>query len=894
MPVRLLKNSPQVDYNSDGKFALRIAGVLDRALEYGINSIKYSWPNLLVCNEATGVLMTKTDLFKQWRTFSKGMSADAIELGLANHLQYSLAKDQYTATRNDLYLALALSVRDRLVERWIRTQQAYYHTDAKRIYYLSAEYLLGRALVNNMINLGLYEQVQEALQRLDLDLTSVINEEPEPGLGNGGLGRLAACFLDSMATLQLPAYGYGIRYEFGIFEQAIRGLQQVECPDTWLTMANPWEIARPERSYVVRFYGRTTSVKGLDGNLIYDWVDTEEVKGIAYDTPISGYGCGTVNTLRLWAARATKEFDLEYFQHGDYFRAVQEKNIGENISKVLYPNDNIFEGQELRLKQQYFFVSCSIQDIIRRYLVTNSNFDAFPEKVAIQLNDTHPSLAIAELMRIFLDVYRMNWERSWDIINRTFAYTNHTLLAEALERWPVSMLEKLLPRHLEIIYEANRLFLRDVAIHYPGDLERLSKMSLIEEGSEKKVRMAHLAIVGSHSVNGVAALHTKLLMEKELKLFNEMFPGKFNNKTNGVTPRRWLHMSNRALSQLITERIGDNWVIHLDELRKLEALVDDADFRERFRSIKLQAKKNLTRIARELTNHRIDPDSIFDVQVKRIHEYKRQLLNILNIVATWLKIKDDPKMDYYPRTFIFGGKAAPSYQMAKLIIRLICHVGELINRDPDTRNLIKVIFLPNYRVTLAEKIFPASDVSEQISTAGFEASGTGNMKFALNGAVTIGTLDGANIEIKEEVGDDNIFIFGLTSDEVTALKQNYNPRSYYENNPILKRTIDLIKSNFFNPDSPGLLDPIIDTLLDRDPYMILADFISYEEAQSKVEIAYRDRDRWTKMAILNVARAGKFSSDRTICEYNDEIWHAVPVPIQAETDGNIQLNKETL
>ncbi len=832
--------------------------------------------------------MTKTDLFTRWRTFNKGMDAEAIELGLANHLQYSLSKDQYTATRNDLYLALALTVRDRLVERWIRTQQAYYHSDAKRIYYLSAEYLLGRALINNMINLGIYEPIKEALHRLDLDLASIVNEEPEPGLGNGGLGRLAACFLDSMATLQLPAYGYGIRYEFGIFEQAIRGLQQVECPDAWLTMTNPWEIARPERTYVVRFYGRTSSVKGLDGNLIHDWIDTEEVKGIAYDTPISGFGCNTVNTLRLWAARATKEFDLEYFQHGDYFRAVHEKNVGENISKVLYPNDNIFEGQELRLKQQYFFVSCSIQDIIRRYLVTNSNFDAFPDKVAIQLNDTHPSLAIAELMRVFLDVYRMGWERSWDIVTRTFAYTNHTLLSEALERWPVSMLERLLPRHLEIIYEANRLFMRDVAIRYPGDSQKLSDMSLIEEGGSKKVRMAHLAIVGSHSVNGVAALHTKLLMEQELRLFNDMFPDKFNNKTNGVTPRRWLYLSNRPLTQLITEKIGDKWVVDLDELRKLEPYVEDVEFCDRFRAMKLDAKKNLTRIARDLTNHRIDPDSIFDVHVKRIHEYKRQLLNILNIVATWLELKDNPKLNYYPRTFIFGGKAAPAYNMAKLIIRLICHVGELINRDPDTRNFIKVIFLPNYRVTLAEKIFPASDVSEQISTAGFEASGTGNMKFALNGAITLGTLDGANVEIREEVGDDNIFIFGMTAEEVAALRQSYDPRAYYESDTLLKRTIDLVKSNFFNAENPGMFDAIVETLVNSDPYMVLADFNSYRIAQTKVEAAYRDRDRWTKMAILNIARAGKFSSDRTINQYNNEIWKATPVPVASNGNNYLE------
>lgn len=823
--------------------------------------------------------MSKTDLFDRWRTFGKDMTAKGIELGLANHLQYSLSKDKYTATRRDLYHSLALTVRDRLVERWIKTQQEYYNQDANRVYYLSAEYLMGRLLTNNIINLGIYDAVTEALEKLDLDLESLSDEEKEPGLGNGGLGRLAACFLDSMATLELPAYGYGIRYEFGIFEQAIRGLQQVECPDVWLKLGNPWEIRRPERSYVVRFYGRTNVVKGLEGKPIYEWVDTDEVIGIAYDTPISGFGNNTVNTLRLWAARATKEFDLQYFQHGDYFKAVYEKNVSENISKVLYPNDNIFEGQELRLKQQYFFVSCSIQDIVRRYLVTNTNFDAFPDKVAIQLNDTHPSLAITELMRVFIDVYRMDWEQAWELSTQTFAYTNHTLLSEALEKWPVSMFESLLPRHLEIIYEINRRFLRDVAIHYPGDGKRLSKMSLVEEGSTKKIRMAHLAIVGSHSVNGVAELHTRLLKEKELADFNEMFPGRFNNKTNGVTPRRWLLASNSTLSALITDTIGDTWIKNLDELKQLEPYAVDPEFRERFKTIKSNSKKVLAEITWELTGFRIDPDSIFDVQIKRIHEYKRQLLNILNVVATWLNLKDNPGASYYPRTFIFGGKAAPAYAMAKLIIRLICHVGEMINRDPDTRDLLKVVFLPNYRVTLAEKILPASDVSEQISTAGFEASGTGNMKFALNGAVTLGTLDGANVEILEEVGDENIFIFGLTADEVESLRPTYNPIDYCESNPAIKRALSLIKQNYFNPENPGLFDPIVDSLLTKDHYMVLADFASYQDAQSLVESAYKDQEGWLKKAILNVARSGKFSSDRAINEYNRDIWRVEPVHI---------------
>lgn len=829
------------------------------------------------------VLLHNGNLFKSWDTFRKAMDAFGIELGVANHLQYSLSKDQYTATRNDLYQSLALTVRDRLIERWIMTQQAYYHTDAKRIYYLSAEYLLGRALTNNIINLGLYEETVKAMDELGIDFQGLLEEEAEPGLGNGGLGRLAACFLDSMATLELPAYGYGIRYEFGIFEQAIRGLSQVEKPDAWLKQGNPWELSRPERHYVVRFYGRTNVVKGLDGNPIHEWVDTEEVVGFAYDTPVSGFGNNTVNTLRLWAARATKEFDLRYFQDGDYFKAVQEKNISETISKVLYPNDNIFEGQELRLKQQYFFVSCSIQDIIRRYLVTNANFDSFPEKVAIQLNDTHPSLGIAELMRIFLDIYRMPWAKAWDLTTRTFAYTNHTLLSEALEKWPTSMFESLLPRHLEIIYEINHRFTAEVKANHPNDESMVKRVSLVEEGAQKKIRMANLAIVGSHHVNGVAALHTQLLREKELRDFEELFPGRFSNKTNGVTPRRWLAAANRDLANLISSRIGAGWIKDLSEIRGIEPFADDQEFRSRFYAIKHDHKVRLAQIARELTGHRIDPDSIFDVQVKRIHEYKRQLMNILNVIATWIEIKDGIVKDYYPRTFIFGGKAAPAYYMAKLIIRLIAHVGETINRDPETRDYIKVVFLPNYRVTLAERIFPAADVSEQISTAGFEASGTGNMKFALNGALTIGTLDGANIEIKDEVGGENVFIFGLTASEITSLRPMYNPRAIYSESDLIRRTLDLVKSDFFNPDEPGIFGPIFDSLLSGDHFMVLADFAAYHDAQLKVEATYEDRDVWVRKAILNVARAGHFSSDRTIREYNRDIWHATPVTITAES-----------
>jgi starch phosphorylase len=809
------------------------------------------------------------------------MDAKAIQISFANHLEYSLSKDKYTATVRDLYHSLALTARDRMIERWIRTQQMYYDKDVKRVYYLSAEYLLGRALINNLINLGIYEETRKAVEELNLDLEAISEEEPDAGLGNGGLGRLAACFLDSMATLEIPAYGYGIRYEFGIFEQTIRNLGQSELPDAWLKYGNPWEIPRPEYSFPVHFYGKIKEITLPDGRLKTEWVDTNDVIGIAYDIPVDGYDNNTVNTLRLWQSRASHEFDLNYFQHGDYLKAVEEKNISENISKVLYPNDNIYQGQELRLKQQYFFVSCSIQDLIRRYLVTHpEGFEQFPDKVAIQMNDTHPSLAVTELMRIFLDQYGMNWEKAWDLTTRTCAYTNHTLLSEALEKWPVSMFGNLLPRHLKIIYEINRRFMRDVSVRWVGDNERLARMSLIEEGADKKVRMAHLAFVGSHSVNGVAALHTQLLKERVFRDFEEMYPGRINNKTNGITPRRWLHAANPGLSKLISERIGKGWIKDLAELRKIEPFIKDSAFLEAFNAVKRQNKEKLARISGDLTGFPLDPDAIFDVQVKRIHEYKRQLLNILYVIYSWLKLKHEPGNGAYPRAFIFGGKSAPSYFMAKLIIKLICHVSEMINRDTSTMTRLKVVFLPNYRVTLAEKIMPAADVSEQISTAGYEASGTGNMKFALNGALTIGTLDGANIEIMEEVGPENIFIFGLTAEEVNAFRPGYRPAEYYEKDPVLKEAIDLIREGFFSPEQPHLFQPLVDMLLGSDPYLVLADFEAYVNCQEKVDQAFRDRKGWAKKAVINVARMGKFSSDRTILEYNRDIWNAEPLPIK--------------
>jgi starch phosphorylase len=823
--------------------------------------------------------MKNSDLFKKWGIFHKGTDCRSIMYDFANHLEYSLSKDQYTATMRDMFHSLALTARDRMIEQWIRTQQSYYEHDVKRVYYLSAEYLMGRALINNLINLEMYDEARAAMKNLNLDFDDIAEQEPDAGLGNGGLGRLAACFLNSMATLEIPAYGYGIRYEFGIFEQAIRDLGQIELPDAWLKYGNPWEIERPEYSFTVKFYGRTHDTVWPDGRLKVEWVDTSDVIGIAFDTPIDGYDNRTVNTLRLWSSRASKDFDLTYFQHGDYLKAVEEKNLSENISKVLYPNDNSFVGKELRLKQQYFFVSCSIQDIIRRYLVKHLSFERLPEKVAIQLNDTHPSLAIVELMRILIDEHRLNWGEAWDITTRTCAYTNHTILVEALEEWPVAMFGTLLPRHLQIIYEINRRFLRDVSVHYVGDTDRLRRMSIIKEDHEKKIRMSHLAMVGSHAVNGVSKLHTRLLKERIFKDFEDIFPGKIQNITNGITPRRWLLAANPRLAALISERIGKGWIKDLGDLRGIEPLADEDEFQSRFIDAKQKNKEDLAVLTKNVTGFEIDPATIYDVQVKRIHEYKRQLLNILHIIHCWLRLKDQQDFDMHPRTFIFGGKTAPDYFMSKMVIKLICHAAELINRDPATNQTIKVVFLPNYRVSLAEKVIPAADVSEQISTAGYEASGTGNMKLALNGALTIGTLDGANIEIMEAVGDDNFFAFGLTPDEIETLRDSYTPNDICRKDPILIRAMELIRTGFFSPESPDLFHPIVDYLIHRDPYFVLADFESYRQCHEKISATYRDRRTWTQKAILNVARMGKFSSDSTVLQYNERIWKAEPLTV---------------
>jgi starch phosphorylase len=809
--------------------------------------------------------------------------AAALLHSFTNHLLYSLAKDQYSATARDRFMSLAMTARDRLIERWISTQQRYYKKDAKRVYYLSAEFLMGRALANNLINLGLYETAREGLKMLNLDLGSTLEQEIDAGLGNGGLGRLAACFLDSMATLDIPGYGYGIRYEFGMFDQEIKDGWQVEKPDEWLRLGNPWEMPRPEYGVPVRFGGVVEEHADDHGRFRVHWTGGEQVVGMPYDTPIAGYGCNTVNTLRLWRARASTDFDLRYFNEGDYEKAVLDKNRSETISKVLYPSDVKMFGKELRLKQQYFFVACSLHDIIRRHLVAYPSLDNFAEKVAIQLNDTHPAVAIPELMRIFVDEHHLTWERAWELTQATFGYTNHTLLSEALETWSVELFQRLLPRHLAIIYEINRRFLRQVMNRFPYDEQRIGRMSLIDEAGgdphNRRIRMAYLAVVGSHSVNGVAALHTELLKADLLRDFNEMFPERFNNKTNGVTPRRWLLASNPLLSDAITARIGEGWITNLDELAKLAPHAEDPVFRDEVRGIKQRNKEQLARYIEAENNLKVDLNSLFDVQVKRLHEYKRQLLNVLHVVALYLRLKKDPELHAVPRTYIFGGKAAPAYTTAKLIIKLINSVAGVINADPQVNGKLKVVFLANYRVSLAERIFPASDLSEQISTAGKEASGTGNMKFALNGALTIGTLDGANIEIREEVGADNFFLFGLTAAQVQEMQRSgYRPRDYYERNPELKGVLDLIWSGFFEPDHPETFRPLVQSLLDHDHYMLLADFQSYVDCQQKAGEAFLDPERWSKMCVLNIAKMGKFSSDRTIRQYASEIWSAKPVP----------------
>ena len=784
------------------------------------------------------------------------------------------------STPNDNYMAFAYTIRDRMMFRAAHALQAYMKQDFKIVCYFSAEFLMGPHMGNNLINLGIEREVRDALNAVGRDLEKVLKQESEPGLGNGGLGRLAACYLDSLATLEIPSIGYGIRYEFGIFDQEIRDGWQAEVTDKWLRLGNPWEIPRAEIVLEVKFGGHTEPYHDEQGRYRVRWVPNHVVQGVAYDTPILGYRVSTCNTLRLWKAEATESFDLQAFNHGDYYRAVEEKVSSENITKVLYPNDEPLQGKQLRLEQQYFFVSCSLQDMIRLHLLRGKSLDTFHEIYAAQLNDTHPSIAVAELMRLLIDEHGMDWDQAWHITRNTFAYTNHTLLPEALEKWPLQLFGELLPRHLEIIFEINRRFLDEVKMRYPGDEGRAARLSLIDESGGRYVRMAHLACVGSHAVNGVAALHTDLLKHTVLRDFYELSPEKFSNKTNGVTPRRWMVLSNPDLTELITRKIGDGWVKKLDELRRLEVFADDEEFRAAWRRVKLGNKQRLAACIRERTGIVVDPNSLFDVQVKRLHEYKRQHLNVLHIITLYTRIKRNPNIDITPRTFLFGGKAAPGYFMAKLIIKLITSVAGVVNSDPDVRDRIKVVFFPDFNVTNGQKIYPAADLSEQISTAGKEASGTGNMKFAMNGALTIGTLDGANVEIRDEVGPENFFLFGLTAEEVCGLRaRGYCPSDYYASNVQLREVIDLIQKGHFSPGSPDLFRPITDSLLHNDEYMLFADYQPYIDSQDRVAQAYQDGDRWTRMSILNTARTGKFSSDRAIREYCDDIWKAKPVPV---------------
>lgn len=811
-----------------------------------------------------------------------GLDVDALKHALANNLEYGVGKDSYTATTRDWFTVAAHVLRDRLVERWMATMRNYYRQDAKRVYYLSLEFLMGRTLTNSALNMDMHDELREALLELGLNMDIIRDQEPDAALGNGGLGRLAACFLDSMATLGIPGYGYGIRYEYGMFTQRVERGFQVEHPENWLRYGNPWEFPRPEVLYPVKFYGRVVSYRDEQGQQRFHWIDTEQVMAMAYDTPIPGYKTNTVNNMRLWSAKATRDFDLQYFNEGNYIKAVEEKNMTEDISKVLYPDDTTQFGRELRLKQQYFFVSASLQDILYRFQKHHQTFDELPDRVAVQLNDTHPVLAIPELMRILVDLYKLPWDRAWEITKGTFAYTNHTLLPEALETWSVNLIERMLPRHLQIIYEINQRFLDHVRHWRPGDSEILRRASLIDESGERRVRMAHLAVVGSHKVNGVAKLHTELMKSTIFRDFHEIYPDKIVNKTNGVTPRRWLNHCNPLLAQLISTTVGNDWCTRLDELQKLAAWADDRAFRDEFRAAKLSNKRQLAELIRRTVNVSVDPDSLFDVHVKRIHEYKRQLLNVLHVVTQYNRIRNNSAGEFTPRTVIFAGKAAPGYRIAKLIIKLINDVADIINNDPVVADRLKVVFLPNYNVSLAERIVPACDLSEQISTAGTEASGTGNMKFALNGALTIGTLDGANIEIREAVGADNFFLFGLTAAEVAQVKaQGYNPWDYYHGNPELKSVVDMIGGGYFSPYQPELFKPILNALTHGgDRFMLFADYASYIDSQQRVSELFRNTPEWNRRAILNVAQMGYFSSDRTILEYAKEIWNANPIPAE--------------
>ena len=812
----------------------------------------------------------KEDLNKEERK----LKAQHLALIVEHYLKYYLGKQVKEATKDDLFTALALAVREIAADGMFNTAARYEQEDPKRVFYLSVEYLIGRSLENNLHSLGLYDLLDDIDLDTKIPLREVLDAEYDPALGNGGLGRLAACFLDSMATLGIPGYGYGINYQFGLFKQYFENGYQKEKADSWFNSSSPWQIERADRACFVPIYGRIEN-RIENGKQVSYWVDMETLIGVPYDMPIVGYGGRTVNYLRLFSARSSDQLDIATFNEGGYIKAVEKKIKRETVSKVLYPSDASEAGKELRLVQQYFFVSCAINDIIRRFMEKHIDFNLLPEKIAIQLNDTHPALAVAELMRVLIDTHGLPWDKAWDITTRTLAYTNHTLLPEALEKWPVPLFERVIPRHLQIIYLINMNLMNKVAKLYPGDTDKMSRMSIIEEGDVKKVRMANLAIVGSHSVNGVAALHSELIKKNLVPDFYQMWPKKFNNKTNGVTPRRWLLSANQALSDLIFSKIGQSWITKLDQLKRLEPFVNDKNFRREFWEVKSYNKERLAELIKARTNVIVDVESLFDVQAKRIHEYKRQLLNALNIIHQYFSIVQDKKIPACPRTYILAGKAAPSYDTAKLIIKLFNNLAEIINVDKEASKYMKVVFIPDYKVSVAEKIFPAADLSEQISTAGFEASGTGNMKFALNGALTIGTLDGANIEIREEVGIDNFYLFGLTAEEVQKLKKSgrYNPWDYYNNDQRIKRVLDALNSDFFCPEEPGIFKPLFQNLMYSDYYMLLADMSSYIDTQDKISLDFVNKDEWIKKAILNVARMGKFSSDRTIAEYAKDIWN---------------------
>jgi starch phosphorylase len=809
------------------------------------------------------------------------LTPEALERSIMNNLHYLQGRIPRTATPHDWYMAVAYSVRDRVLHRWMQTIEKYVGGSDKSVSYFSAEFLIGPLLERNLISLGIYDNVQQAVERLGQNLDELIHQEEEPGLGNGGLGRLAACFLESLASLQMLAVGYGIRYEFGIFEQKIHDGWQTETTDKWLRLGNPWEVPRPEISFTVNFGGHTEHFTDNDGRFRVRWIPHEAVRGVAYDTAIPGYRVNTMNLLRLWKAEAIESFDFQAFNVGDYYGAVEDKVSSENITKVLYPNDEPLQGKVLRLMQQYFFVSCSLQDLIRVHLMRKNDLRDFHLTNAIQLNDTHPSIAVAELMRLLVDEHSIDWDTAWFITQNTFAYTNHTLLPEALEKWSLPLFGRLLPRHLEIIFEINQRFLDDVRLNYATDDSQIARLSLIDETGEKYVRMANLACVGSHAINGVAELHTELLKKDVLYDFHELFPERFQNVTNGVTVRRWLVLSNPRLAQLITSKIGEDWIMNMENhIKKLSPYADDEEFQDQWRKIKHENKMKFASIIKERTGIVVNPDSLFDIQVKRIHEYKRQHLNVLHVITLYNKIKQNPEIDIVPRTVIFGGKAAPGYFMAKLIIKLIHSIANVINNDADVADRLKVVFFPNFNVKNAQSIYPAADLSEQISTAGKEASGTGNMKFSMNGALTIGTLDGANVEIREAVGDENFFLFGLQTDEVKKLRaEGYNPKQYVESNNELQLVLDSLANGYFSNGDTHLFQPLVDSLLYHDEYMIMADYSSYIECQERVEKVYRAQQRWTRMSILNVARIGRFSSDRSIREYAEKIWNIKPVKI---------------